>query len=135
MLDHSAAHAETDPFRSWFSLRWVSNAKQWRGQPIEHTKDYYLAVIEFDDQGWFQDIDQRIKLERFLNEKVEQNEDLLIVVFIHGWKHNAAANDTSLQSFRGVLRDARFSEDLRSEDRGRDRKVLGVYLSWRGLSL
>jgi len=136
MLDQSARRrAETDPFRSWFSLRWVSNAKQWRGQPIEHTKDYYLAVIEFDDQGWFQDIDQRIKLEQFLNEKTEQNEDLLMVVFIHGWKHNAAAGDKSLQSFRGVLRDARFSEDLRSEDRGRDRKVLGVYLSWRGLSL
>lgn len=91
MLDESASRAETDPFRTWFSLRWVSNAKQWRGQPIEHTKDYDLAVIEFDDQGWFQDIDQRIKLERFLSEKVEQNEDLLIVVFIHGWKHNAAA--------------------------------------------
>jgi hypothetical protein len=135
MLDDSAAAAEIDLFKSWFSFRWVSNAKQWRGRPIEHTKDYDLAVIEFDDQGWYQDLGQRNEFERFLHEKVEQDEHLLIVVFIHGWKHNAAADDTSLRSFRGVLRDARFSEDRRSDERGRDRKILGVYLSWRGLSL
>ena len=135
MLDNRANPSEADPFRSWFSFRRVSNAKQWPGQPIENTNDYYLAVIEFDDQGWYQDLGQRSEFERFLHEKAEQDEHLLIVVFIHGWKHNAAADDRSLQSFRGVLRDARFSEDRRSEDRGRDRKVLGVYLSWRGLSL
>jgi hypothetical protein len=135
MLDDRANLVEADPFRSWFSFRRVSHATQWRGQPIEQTNDYYLAVIEFDDQGWFQDLGQRSEFEQFLREKARQNEHLLIVVFIHGWKHNAAADDTSLQSFCGVLRDARFSEDRRSEDRGRDRKVLGVYLSWRGLSL
>jgi hypothetical protein len=53
------------------------------------------------------------------------------VVFLHGWKHNAAPNDTSLRSFRAVLRDARLSEDHRPEPR----QILGVYLSWRGLSL
>jgi hypothetical protein len=135
MMDDRPNPVEADPFRSWFSFGRVSPAMQWRGQPIEQTNDYYLAVIEFDEQGWFQDLGQRSEFERFLREKAQQNEHLLIVVFIHGWKHNAAADDTSLQSFRGVLRDARFSEDRRSEDRGRDRKVLGVYLSWRGLSL
>jgi hypothetical protein len=124
------SHTGADVFRSWFSFRWVSNAKQWLQQSIEETDDYCLAVIEFDDQGWFQDFHQREALEQFLIKKTKQNEDLLIVVFIHGWKHNAKLNDTSLQSFRGVLRDTCLSERNRHS-----RQILGVYLSWRGLSL
>jgi hypothetical protein len=130
MLDDNAGDTGTGLVRNWFAFRWVPNAKQWRGPPIEYTADYCLAVIEFDDQGWYQDIGQRDALERFLNQKANQKEDLLIVAFIHGRKHNAAADDTSLQSFRGVLRDTCLSESHR-----RRRQVLGVYLSWRGLSL
>jgi pimeloyl-ACP methyl ester carboxylesterase len=123
------AHAGIDTFRSWFSFRWVPNAKQWQKQPIEEN-DYRLAVIEFDDQGWFQDVRQRDALEQFLKKKLNQNKDLLIVVFIHGWKHNAESDDTSLQSFRSVLRDTCLSE----RQRRNRRQILGVYLSWRGLS-
>jgi pimeloyl-ACP methyl ester carboxylesterase len=121
--------AGTDLFRNWFSFRLVPNAKQWQRKPIEETEHYCLAVIEFDDQGWFQDLDQRDALERFLKQKNDQNEDLLIVVFIHGWKHNAEPKDTSLQSFCSLLRDTCLSERHR-----RNRQILGVYLSWRGLS-
>jgi pimeloyl-ACP methyl ester carboxylesterase len=123
-------HAGTDLFRSLLPFRWVPNAGQWRRHPIEDTGEYCLAVVEFDDQGWFQDFHQRDALERFLSQKASQNEDLLIVVFIHGWQHNAEPDDTSLKSFRSVLRDACLSENHR-----RNRQVLGVYLSWRGLSL
>jgi pimeloyl-ACP methyl ester carboxylesterase len=128
-LDNSGGHGRISPFKNWLRLGLAPNASQWRGQPIEHTDDYSLAVIEFDDQGWYQDLRQRTAIEQFLSQKARQKEDLLIVVFVHGWKHNAAADDTSLQSFRGVLHDARLSEDHR-----RGRRILGVYLSWRGLS-
>jgi pimeloyl-ACP methyl ester carboxylesterase len=56
----------------------------------------------------------------------------LILVFIHGWKHNAELDDTSLQHFRDMLRDTCLSE---KDGRKGSRVVLGVYLSWRGLSL
>jgi pimeloyl-ACP methyl ester carboxylesterase len=123
-------HAGSDLFRRLFPFRWVPNAGRWRRQPIEHTDDYCLAVVEFDDQGWFQDFHQRDLLQRFLNEKANRNEDLLIVVFIHGWQHNAEPDDTSLQMFRSLLSDVCLSERHRH-----NRPVLGVYLSWRGLSL
>jgi hypothetical protein len=119
----------TDLFRR-FLFRSVPNAKQWRQQPIEERDNYYLAVIEFDDQGWFQDFRQRDALEQFLNQKANQKKDLLIIAFIHGWQHNAEPEDTSLQSFHSVLRDACLSESHRH-----NRQILGVYLSWRGLSL
>jgi pimeloyl-ACP methyl ester carboxylesterase len=119
----------TDFFRNWFSFRRVPNAKQWAPQPIEEKDGYRLAVIEFDDQGWFQDFGQRDALEHFLRDKAAKRDDLLIVVFIHGWKHNARTGDDFLESFRGVLRDT-----YRSERNRRNRQILGVYLSWRGLS-
>jgi len=126
------AMGDLENFKTWFSFRRVPNARLWAQEPIQKIDDdYYLAIIEFDDQGWFQDPKQRSALELFLRQKVEQNEDLLIVVFIHGWKHNATLEDDSLRSFCGMLRDT-----CRSERDGRKshRQILGVYLSWRGLS-
>lgn len=116
-------------FRNFFAFRKAPNAKQWPGPTIEDTAEYSLAVIEFDDQGWYHDVQQRDDLNRYLDGK--RDEDLLIVVFIHGWKHNAAPDDINLQSFRAVLKDACLSENRRPTRR----KILGVYLSWRGLSL
>jgi hypothetical protein len=116
-------------FSDFFAFRKTPNAKQWPGPTIEDTKDYSLAVIEFDDQGWYHDLNQRDDLNRYLD--CNRNEDLLIMVLIHGWKHNAAPDDASLRSFRAVLKDARLSENRRPTPR----QILGVYLSWRGLSL
>ena len=111
------------------SSGWEANRKQWDSAPIKHNPEYSLSVIEFDDQGWYHDLAQRDALMRFLEET--GSEDLLIVVFVHGWKHNAAAGDDNLRSFQALLRDARASE----EQRETSRRVLGVYLSWRGRSL
>lgn len=115
---------------SWFSFRRVPNAALWKREPIQKIEDYYLAVVEFDDQGWFQDLRQRNALAEFLEQKAKRNEDLLIVVVIHGWKHNAEPGDPFLESFCSVL-----SDTCRSETHRRNRQVLGVYLSWRGLTL
>jgi hypothetical protein len=116
-------------FKNLFVFRKARNAKQWPGPTIKEEKDYSLAVIEFDDQGWYHNVQQRDDLNNYLDDKTDK--DLLIVVFIHGWKHNAAPEDTNLRSFRAVLKDARLSEDRRPTPR----QILGVYLSWRGLSL
>jgi hypothetical protein len=116
-------------FDNFFEFGWEANRKQWDGPAIEHGPEYSLSVIEFDDQGWYHDVGQRDALMHFFDETA--SEDLLIVVFVHGWKHNAAAADGNLRSFRALLRDARASEDQRETSR----RVLGVYLSWRGRSL
>ena len=78
-------------FHNFFEFGWEANRKQWNGSPLEHLAEYSLSVIEFDDQGWYHDLAQRDALMRFLDEMV--GEDLLILVFVHGWKHNAAADD------------------------------------------
>jgi hypothetical protein len=117
-------------FDNFFKFAWQPNQKQWVGPPIEHRPEYSLSVIEFDDQGWYHDIAQRDALVSFLEET--RGDDLLIFVFVHGWKHNAGPSDDNLLSFRALLGDARMSEDQKGET---SRRVLGIFLSWRGRSL
>lgn len=92
---------------------------------------YTLFTVEFDDQGWFHQDAQRDALFRYLDQTKDQ--DFLIIVFIHGWKHNALPDDENLLSFHTLLREARQSEVQRPPPSG-PRRVLGVYISWRGLT-
>src|SRR5262245_14982559 len=87
---------------------------------------YELAIVEFDDQGMCFDRPTAIDgLTALLREY--QSKNPIIVVFIHGWKHNAENDDANLRAFRSLLSHTAAANDP-------PRPVLGVYLSWRGLS-
>jgi pimeloyl-ACP methyl ester carboxylesterase len=58
---------------------------------------------------------------------------VLTIVFVHGWKHNAQADDGNVQSFTDLLRQVHALRDLSQQ--GTPRKVIGVYVGWRGLSV
>lgn len=63
---------------------------------------YLMGFIEFDDQGLLWNRKQmRAVQNRLLGMSAES--DLLIVVFVHGWKHNTDPTDGNIASFRGVL--------------------------------
>jgi hypothetical protein len=97
--------------------------------------DYLLGVVEFDDQGWFQHAGQM----DFLMEELEREaarRDIIISVFVHGWKHNAEFCDPNLCCFRALLGQLALAEGQYSQRRGQPRRsVVGVYVGWRGLSL
>lgn len=99
------------------------------------TGDYYMSYVEFDDQGWFEDIKQQETLTRFLDEQSE-SQDLLIILFAHGWLHNAGPCDTDIHCFRGLLERLGLLEDWNGDGtrRPRPRTVVGVYVGWRGKS-
>jgi len=60
---------------------------------------------------------------------------VIIVAFAHGWKHNAAWDDGNVQAFRTVLSELQALEITNSTRLAiPPRKVIGVYLGWRGLS-
>ncbi|PLP97644.1 hypothetical protein CYJ10_26175 [Cupriavidus pauculus] len=117
----------------------------------EAVKDLYeLHFVEFDDQGWlFPDAvptpvvadalslaptDQIEHLMTRLRFLLDQHQDLSIVVFVHGWKHNAQADDANVQEFRALLEAAGAEERDRAGPGGKPRTVVGVYVGWRGKS-
>src|SRR5207302_7550080 len=52
----------------------------------------------------------------------------MVVLYVHGWKHNAAADDTDLMHFRHLVSDLTEQE----AKAGRFRQVVGVYVGWPG---
>ncbi len=96
---------------------------------------YRLAFVEFDDQGQFQKPEQ---LNTMLNEyqKIAGTNDILLVTFVHGWHHSAQPGDGNIASFRRLLSHISEVEGYTSAQQGREpRKILGVYIGWRGDSL
>ncbi|NOY62338.1 MAG: esterase [Gammaproteobacteria bacterium] len=98
-------------------------------------KDYLLGFIEFDDQGQLHSREQmNAVIGKIAAETAEQ--DLLMVVFVHGWKHNADVNDSNITDFRNSLMRLSVLESKTSRAEGRKaRKIAGVYLGWRGESI
>lgn len=94
---------------------------------IGREDEYRLAFVEFDDQGQLND---RNQMHAVLNEyrNIAGKTDIILILFIHGWHHSAKPEDGNIQSFRVLLSNlAKVEYQTRS-----NRKVLGVYVGWRG---
>lgn len=103
--------------------------------PAADGASYFLGFVEFDDQGQLWDRRQMWAVIDELNAEAA-DKDLLMVVFVHGWKHSAVPGDNNIETFRKVL--ARLSEDEMQISRKTGlpaRRVAGVYLGWRGESV
>jgi len=105
--------------------------------------DYLMAFVEFDDQGWFWDRDQMNGLVSHLvkdRDKSKQEpgrppQDYLIITYTHGWRHDARPEDTNVKCFRHLVERFDVIERKLSEAAGHpSRKVVGIYIGWRGLS-
>ena len=103
--------------------------------PAEPEKEYLLGFIEFDDQGQlFNRQQMRVVLDE-LN-KEASSKDLLMIVFVHGWKHSASPDDGNIETFRNGLKRLSELETKISQLTGVEaRHVTGVYLGWRGGSV
>ncbi len=97
--------------------------------------NYLLGFVEFDDQGQLWDRKQMAAVVDKLSTEAA-SKDLLMVVFVHGWKHSAAPNDGNIETFRNVLAGLSESEAYLSSRTGLPaRQVAGIYLGWRGGSV
>jgi len=75
-----------------------------------------------------------------------EGRDPILLVFAHGWKHDAAASDTNLVAFQDLLAGVACEESKQTSQMANravppsamagagPRPVLGVFMSWRGLS-
>jgi hypothetical protein len=108
---------------------------------IEKTSDYTLGFVEFDEEGWFwsptqvETVKQMVRTEA--NTAVTNNPaGIILLVFVHGWKNNAAYNCGNVATFRTALSQLNFAEQTDANTNHRPaRKIVGVYCGWRGLTL
>ena len=97
--------------------------------------EFLLGFVEFDDQGQLWDRKQMwAVVDKFADESASR--DLLMVVFVHGWKHSAQPYDSNIETFRSVLAGlSRAEKRISVVTRQRPRLVAGVYFGWRGASV
>jgi pimeloyl-ACP methyl ester carboxylesterase len=95
---------------------------------------YQLAIVEFDDQGRCYDRGQIDAVADRLDAMRVSGEDVILLVFVHGWKHDARSDDANLSSFRQVLTQTAVREKEASSGGGTPRPVMGVFVGWRGLT-
>ena len=119
---------------------------------------FSFGIIEFDDHGAHWDREQLHRVKKEINEISNaqlngqiNSEGILLVVFVHGWRHNASEGSSHLLRFRELARTIAGSDEIcnnarsnANENNGLQRNssqcesrpyVLAVYLSWRGDSL
>ena len=103
--------------------------------PAHPDAGYLLGFIEFDDQGQvFERRQMDAVLAALQTEAASKN--LLMVVFLHGWKHSAARGDPNIETFRKSLeRISELESRISRETGAEERKVVGIYLGWRGGSV
>ncbi len=109
---------------------------------IETNADYTLGFVEFDDQGWFWDPNQRVAVEQMIRDQAgigdpthATPQGIVLVAFVHGWKDNADYDNDGVTAFRAILEELHNLEQS-AQTRGHRsaRKIVGVYAGWRGLS-
>jgi hypothetical protein len=99
-----------------------------RGSWAVRTPSHGINYVEIDEQGILHD---RAAAEDALAFAAAPPSDgarmAYVVVFVHGWHHNAAAGDDNVQAFHRALASVR---------RWRPQAdVRGIYIGWRGASL
>ena len=126
------------PFRTSFAPPGTPGADP-HAAVIESTSDYTLGFVEFDDQGWLWDVRQRDVVEQMVRQQAgidgaadAKPQSVMLVAFVHGWKDNASYDGDGVVACRDIL--SQLSQAERAQREHPPRKVVGVYVGWRGLS-
>jgi hypothetical protein len=107
---------------------------------LEQMRDYDLVFTEFDEQGWVarqvgEDTDRLTETMDTLRrlQKQSPGQRISLVVYVHGWKHDAQANDRNVREFRTLLQSLAIQDSERPE--AERYRVVGLYVGWRGGSV
>jgi hypothetical protein len=96
-------------------------------------QSYDVAVGEFNDDGYCEDHAEIETVQHCIDHARTTNVNgAVVVVFIHGWHHGSAWDDTHFIAFRDVLRRLTFREAERYLPTPGGRRVVGIYLAWNG---
>ncbi len=130
--------APNEIYRKDFSDCAVTAQESCESHAIQHhnkgtDKEYLLGFVEIDDQGQLRDRKQMQILLDELND-LAARDSLLINVFVHGWHHSAKPGDSNVENFKDSLAELSVIESKLHPGKT-PRKVVGVYVGWRGESI
>ncbi|MCK5812936.1 MAG: hypothetical protein KAH03_01705 [Cocleimonas sp.] len=97
---------------------------------IEHHKEYDLTFVEFSDRGNLFDRKQLNAVLDYIKKKESEDQGVMLVVYAHGWQHNASGKTGDVEKFRKAL-----ISISKVSQKVFPRKVIGLYIGWRGKSL
>lgn len=87
---------------------------------------YDIGFVELDDQGWLFEKGQLARVSAEISGSACEQPPL-IVAFMHGWHHNAKSGDDNIVALKDSL-------ETISGYSAEKRRVIGVYVGWRGQS-
>ena len=88
-----------------------------------------LAFIEFTELGNVYNRDRMNRVLDHVRELSKSNEGVTVIVYAHGWKHNASPEDPDIKKFKEML------HTVSKVNSTEDRRLVGIYIGWRGKSL
>jgi hypothetical protein len=98
-----------------------------------HRYSYSLSFVELNDDGFFAEPAQVDRLFADLQNKASQT-DTTILLYVHGWNHNASSSDTNVACFEELLRaTAIMQSNYLASDHKTPRAVYGIYVGWPGV--
>jgi len=93
-----------------------------------------IYAIEFDDQGAMWEPNQLARTIEAI--RGFGNQHVVVITFVHGWKHDARSDDENLLAFEQQLKTrATLEKDWAKSMSQPTRPLLGVYIGWRGESV
>jgi pimeloyl-ACP methyl ester carboxylesterase len=99
-------------------------AGSWQVQ-VNRPVPFSMNFVEIDEQGM---LASRRQAEAAIdNASMDEPEGSYVVVFVHGWHHNASSTDGNVRGFYDAL--------ALSSRWNKSRKIKGIYIGWRGDSL
>jgi pimeloyl-ACP methyl ester carboxylesterase len=92
---------------------------------LEKHRQFDIAYVELTDQGLFQNRAQFDRVRSLLD--LEKDKSINVVVFVHGWKHDARFDDFDAEAFRGNV-----MQTLAESAAKTGMRTLGIFVGWRG---
>ncbi len=113
-----------------FTTGCIGNRMHWPDESILEGDGHAIAFVELDDQGELWAPSQVNRALDRISEANRHPDGAIMVLYVHGWGHNASAEDTNVEGFRAQLARIAAGERVRSPDMPRE--VVGIYVGWRG---
>lgn len=94
----------------------------------EYSDNYALAFVEFSERGNVFNRERMNEILKYIEQEEQKPDGVMVLVYVHGWHHNASNDSQDVIAFRKTL-------SIINKNRFDNRKVIGVYVGWRGESL